>query len=265
MKKVLLSLLALPAATVALEASAQQGYGAGGGVGIENRIAGLEARLNAGIQAGAIDRREERNLRRQLSELRQLEMSYSRNGLSRQERTTLQQRIRTLRDQLRMAGGSGWSNGYGWNDSDFDRYGNAYGTAYGQDQYGRQAPVQGYSYDQYGRRIQTPTVTYDQYGRAVTNNYYGQGGPYEPAPSNRSNILGGVIGGLMGGNSGGGILGNGGLRIGDVISGMVGNALSGGSNLGYRDRNDVYFRTDGQRVYEIDARTNQVIRIHPAR
>ncbi len=33
----------------------------------------------------------------------------------------------------------------------------------------------------------------------------------------------------------------------------------------YRDNNSVYYRSDGQRVYEIDARTNQVIRIHPVR
>lgn len=31
----------------------------------------------------------------------------------------------------------------------------------------------------------------------------------------------------------------------------------------YRDRGDVYFRSDGTRIYEIDARTNRVIDVHP--
>ena len=31
----------------------------------------------------------------------------------------------------------------------------------------------------------------------------------------------------------------------------------------YRDRGDVYFRSDGDRVYEIDVRTNRVIAVHP--
>jgi len=31
----------------------------------------------------------------------------------------------------------------------------------------------------------------------------------------------------------------------------------------YRDRGDVYFRSDGTRIYEIDTRTNRVIDVHP--
>jgi hypothetical protein len=283
MKKLLLSLLALPAATFALEASAQSGYGAQANVGMNNRIANLEARVDAGIQVGVIDRNEARTLRRQLNELRRLEMSYSQNGLTSSERRTLQQRIRSVRDQVRMAGGTGWARNYGWNDDDMygnSGYGNS-GVTY--DQYGRPMQTQRYDQygrpvDQYGRVMQTQRVDQygrpvDQYGRPITNGYYGQGGPYEPVPYQRNNgmgnVVGGVLGGMMGGNSGGGILGsilsNGGLRIGDVITGVLGTALGGGSSLGYRDRSDVYFRTDGQRVYEIDARTNQVIRIHPAR
>jgi hypothetical protein len=227
MKKILMTLLALPAATFALEASAQsgyyaQGYGAQANVGMQNRIAGLEARLSAGVQAGAIDRREERNLRRQLNDLRRMEMSYSQNGLSRDERNMLQQRTRTVREQLRMAGGNGWANRYGWNDSDFDRYGNAYGNSYG-------------------------TVTYDRYGNPVASGYpNGVGGPYEPAyNSSRGLNIGDVITGLLGGNT---------LR-----------QLPSGYQTQYRDRSDVYFRSDGNRVYEIDARTNRVIRVHPMR
>jgi hypothetical protein len=67
-----------------------------------------------------------------------------------------------------------------------------------------------------------------------------------------------VLGGLLGGRS---------LGIGDVITGAIANVLRGGSSYGnqYRDNGSTYFRSDGERVYEIDARTNQVVRIHPIR
>jgi hypothetical protein len=277
MKKILFSLLALPAATFALEASAQS-YGAQANVGMQNRIDNLEARVDAGVQAGVIDSTEARTLRRQLRDLRQLEMTYSQNGLTSTERRTLQQRIRSVREQVRTAGGTGWARNYGWNDDDM--YGST-GVTY--DQYGR--PMQTQRYDQYGRpvdqwgrvmstqRVDQYGRPVDQYGRPITNGYYGQGGPYEPAPYSGSNrgSLGGILGGALGGSGGnilGSILSNGGLRVGDLVTGVLGNVLSGvpsGYSTQYRDRSDVYFRSDGQRVYEIDARTNQVIRIHPMR
>jgi hypothetical protein len=275
MKKILLTLAAIPAATMAVEASAQTGYysqSTNAEINVQNRILNLEARLNAGIQAGAIDRRERSILVRQLNDLRNLERQYSANGLSRSERQALNQRIRSMRDQLRMAGG-GWANQYGWNDRDFDVYGNSYGATtvrvdqYGRtvDEYGRVIANSGYRVDQYGRPV-------DQYGRVITNGHYGQGGPYEPVPQSNGigNVLGGVLGSVVGGGNGvGGILGNvlggGGLSVGSVITGAIANALSGGSNFGYQDRSNVYFRSDGYQVYEIDARTNRVIRIHPIR
>lgn len=269
MKKLLLTLAAIPAATFAVEAHAQ-GYGqpygqtnvnAGGTVAIGNRIANLEARFNAGVQAGVIDRTEAARIQRQLASLRQMEQRYGYDGLSRQERTGLQAQIRATRDQIRIAGGSGWANRYGWADSDLDAYGNAYGGAYGN---GYATP--GYTYDRYGNRVPVQGYTTDRYGNRVPTGYYGQGGPYEPAPSTG---VGGLLGGVLGGNSSSGvlgsILGNGGLSIGSVISSVIGNALGGANNYGYRDRSDVYFRSDGQRVYEIDARTNTVVRIHPLR
>ena len=80
MKKLLLTLAALPLATHAVEASAQPGYysnvNAGGAVGVDNRIANLEARFNAGIQAGVFNRTEQRNIRNRLNELRSMQASY---------------------------------------------------------------------------------------------------------------------------------------------------------------------------------------------
>jgi hypothetical protein len=288
MKKILLSLAAIPLATFALEASAQSsynGYGnvnANAGVGVQNRIVQLETRLNAGVQAGSIDRNEARTLRQQIRQLRQMEMQYSANGLTQQERSTLQQRIRSVRDQLRTA----YGRGYAYDDSGWDNYGNAYGTntvrtdQYGRplgnnsvtyDQYGRAVANNGVAYDQYGRPVGNSSVTYDQYGRPIQNGYYGQGGPYEPVPQNNGagGVLGSVLGSVVGGGSGvggilGTILGNGGLRSGDVITNTIGSVLSRGTTYGsqYQDNSNVYYRSDGQRVYEIDARTNRVIRVY---
>lgn len=246
MNKFLLAAVAIPAMALASDVSAQPNLNAGGAVAIQTRLANLEARIDAGIQAGVIDRNEARNLRRQTRDLRQLELSYSRNGLTRQERQTLQQRLRTVRDQVRLAGGDGWGNRYGWNDDDFDGYGSGYGQVYGNT---------GYTTDRYGNRIPVQTYTTDRYGNRIEADVYGRGGPYEPVPTNRS---GGILGGLLGSGSGG-------FGIGDIISGVLGRSLGGATNYGYRDRADVYFRSDGRQVYEIDARTNTVIRIHPIR
>lgn len=288
MKKLLLTLAALPAATMAVEASAQTNVNSTANV--QARIANLEARLNAGAQARVFTQQEFASLSNQLQTLRNLERQYSANGLTNAERRQLQNRIRVLRDDLRMAGGNGWANRYGWTDRDLEvnaygnAYGNGYGNAYGNttvryDQYGRPIQNQGVMYDQYGRPVANSGVAYDQYGRPVANGgYYGQGGPYEPVYTPRSstggigNVLGGVLGNVVGGGSGvggvlGGLLGGRSLGVGDVITGAIANVLGGGSNYGsqYRDNGSTYFRSDGQRVYEIDARTNQVVRIHPIR
>jgi hypothetical protein len=248
MKKLLLTLAATSAVALAAPAAAQS-YGAYGNANatVQNQIVQLRAQLDAGVQTGAIDRDERRRLRQEIQALTRLRAQYAGNGISAQEWNVLQQRVGNLSQQIQVA------------------------AAYqGNYQYGGAYPNQGYAYDQYGRRIPAQTYGYDQYGRPVQNGYYGQGGPYVAYPQQSNNgvlgnMLGGVLGGGAGGNILGSILGNGGLRIGDVISGVLGSALGGVSSSRYQDRSDVYFRTDGQRVYEIDARTNQVIRIHPMR
>lgn len=257
MKKLLLALAAMPAAVIASQASAQTYANANASYNMQNRIANLEARFNAGAQAGVFSQHEYQNLRDRLIQLRQLEQQYSYNGLTAAERRNLQARIRSTRDELRMAGGSRWANNYGWSDRELDGYGNAYGNTV--------------AYDAYGRPLNTGVV-YDQYGRPIqTNGYYGQGGPYEPvyAPQSRGgvgNVLGGVLGNVVGGGGLlGGLLGGGGLGVGSVITSAIANVLRGGNNYGYRDTNNTYFRSDGQQVYEIDARTNRVVRIHPLR
>lgn len=158
----LTALSALAAAAPAAAQSAQAGANAGGRAGIANRIAQLDTRLRAGIDAGTIDRAEARELRPQLRELDRLERRYSRNGLTQLERRDLQQRIRDLRQQIRLA-----DNGR------YDRY----------ERYG-------YDDDDDG----------DDY--ADRDGYYGQGGPYDEVDEVcgiRPGGVRGVIGTILGG------------------------------------------------------------------
>lgn len=302
-------------AAYAGEAPAQTMTTAGDALGVQNRIANLEARFDAGLRGGVFTTAERNNLDRQLRDLRSLERSYSSNGLSLTERRALQQRIRSLRDQLRTAGGTNWANQYGWRDGELDTYAGASGRGVSYDEYGRAVPNRTVTYDRYGRPVASNDVVYDQYGRRVTTNdvvydrygrpvatggVYGQGGPYEPVARNSGigNVLGGVLGSVVGGGSGvggilgsvvggsrgaggvlgsvlggggglggilGSVLGRGGLRRGDVITGALGSVLGSAVGFGpqFRDTNNVYYRSDGQRVYEIDARTNTVMQVVP--
>jgi len=170
MKKILFAMTAIGALAVAAPAAAQYGSqtyaNAGVNAGFDSRIAQLEARFQAGIQQGLIDRREAYSLRQQLRDLRRLESRYSYNGLSMQERADLQQRLRFVRQNLRLADGGG--NG---------RY-----SAYDNDPY----------YGQSGN-----------YGQNGT--YYGQGGPYQ-VPDNYACQSRGGIGGILDNVLGGGCL-----------------------------------------------------------
>jgi hypothetical protein len=130
MKMFLTAMTAVPALMVAAPAAAQyqrpyndgynqaynQGDNANGAVGMDNRLARIEARIDAGVQSGAIDRREAWRLRRQLTDIQRLDAQYSRNGYSATERADMQARLRSYRDDLRVAdgGSSGYGNtGYG--------------------------------------------------------------------------------------------------------------------------------------------------------
>jgi hypothetical protein len=227
MKKAFLA-LAAGAAFAAVPASAQYAN-VNAGAGIQNRIAQLDARLQAGVQSGAITRVEAQSLRPQVRELRRLERQYSLNGLSPTERQDLQARIRTVRQQLRQADNN-WGNRYtNWGDDDY-----AYGSGYGQ---------QGYYGQQQG--------------------YYGQGGPYEPGYQQVSQVCG---------TRGSGLLGN---LLGSILGGDRDNCVEVGErvtgNLGavpyqyrdeFRDGGGVVHRSDGQHIYQIDARTGTVLRIY---
>ncbi|MEA3016325.1 MAG: hypothetical protein QOI38_1047 [Sphingomonadales bacterium] len=224
MQKLLIAMTAASAIAVAAPAAAQSGnawgtqanVNANVGANLDGRIAQLETRLQAGIQSGAIDRTEARNLRMQVRQLRQLQYRYSANGLSQQERMDLQQRLRTLRQQFRVADGGG--NGR-WADNDYDDYNNGYGG---------------------------------------NNGYNGRGGVYEEVQGcdNRSgNRIGNVINGILGGGS------TGCAGVGQRAPGNLG-AVPYELRGQFRDGNGIVYRSDGERIFQIDARTNTVLRVY---
>ena len=236
MKKVLLSMAAVGALAVAAPALAQTNYNSGGAVAIDTRIAQLESRLQAGIQARVIDRTEAQDLRMQLRELRRLDRQYSMNGLTRTERADLQQRIRDLRADMRLADGGRFDrdNRFGsWNDRDYD--------------------------DQYSSRIDRnrdgfDDRDYDRDGRWDDDDR-GQGGPYEEACETRGGI-GGIIENVLGSNNNCAT-----LRVGQRVSGNLGSVPYEYRSQ-YRDGSGVYYRSDGRAIYQIDARSDTVLRVY---
>lgn len=213
MKKFLLAMTAIPALAIAAPAAAQYGYpyqsnsyaNANTGSGM------LRAELQAGMQQGAISRREARPLIQQLNALTRLEYQYGQNGMSRREMADLQQRAQALHQQIRYAG----------NDRD---------GRYRQD---------------------------DRYGN-YPGGYDGRGGPYEdygyePRSSGRGGIVGGIIDSIFGG---------GGLRVGQRASGNLYGVPYQYQDQ-FRDGNGYYFRSDGRTIYQIDARSNTVVRAFP--
>lgn len=155
MKRMLLSLASV--ATIALATPAVAQYGnnnqgntnqtntwngnSGGNVDYEDRIDQLEDRLEDGIDAGTIDRTKARSLRQQLRQLTRLESQYEQNGFDQQERRDLQQRIRTVRQDLRTADNrnesrySNWDrwdreDGYGQNASQYGGRNNGQNSRY---------------------------------------------------------------------------------------------------------------------------------------
>jgi hypothetical protein len=236
MNKLLFAMTAVGALAVAAPAVAQTGYATGyndpygynarGDAGIDARLAQLEARLNADISAGAISRSDERRLRAQIAGLRRIEWQYSRNGLSASERMDLQQRLRSVRDQFRMADRGYGDDRYGWNDRGDTRYGN--NDAYYDDR--------------------DPNLA------RGNNTYYGQGGPYEPVQTCSRGVIGSVVDAVTGR---------------DCVTLRVGDRA--GANLygvpveyqdRYRDGYGYYYRSDGRSIYQIDARTNTVLRVY---
>ena len=265
MSKTLLTMAAVGALAVAAPAAAQTAH-ANVGMGISHQITQLESRIQAGIQAGVITRTEARALRTELRQLRRLETQYSYNGLTQAERRDLRERLRDLRQDVRIADGGrfardnrygNWSdkddvyadrvdrNNDGWDDRDLDRDGR-----WDDDR------------DVYASRIDRNNDGWDDRdtdrdGRWDDNVYTGQGGPYEEAYCEPRSGIGGILSSVLGRGDDNCTT----LRVGQRATGNLG-AVPYELRYQYRDGNGVYYRSDGRAIYQIDARTHTVLRIY---
>ena len=112
MKKALIPVLAIAAASVAVPAAAQNHdrydrhdryeQNRGGWQSISQRKYQLDRRIDVGIRNGALSRREARGLQTQLNALVRLERNYMRGGLTRWERQDLDRRYDRLAVQVRI-------------------------------------------------------------------------------------------------------------------------------------------------------------------
>lgn len=238
MNKILLSMAAVGALAAAAPAAAQYGYAStNSAAGISTRIAQLDARIQAGVNAGVIDRMEARELRRELRELRRLEREYAFNGLTQAERQDLRARLRELRADVRLADGGRFDrdNRYGaWNDPWYND---------GMARIDRNND----GWDDRDR---------DRDGRIDDDGYYGQGGPYvdDDFDCERRAGIGGVIDSVLGRDDCG-------LRVGARATGNL-YSVPPQYRYRFRDGNGVYYRSDGRAIYQIDARTHIVLRVY---
>lgn len=74
-----------------------------GGGEFPARIEQMQVRVRTGVQNGAITRQEAAALRQQLRQVSQLHSQYASNGLSSQERADLQDELRDIRQDVRLA------------------------------------------------------------------------------------------------------------------------------------------------------------------
>lgn len=283
MRKILLSMAAVSALALGAPAVAQQG-GLYADTRIDLRIGELQNRIQAGVQAGSISRAEAQPLRMQLRELTRLERQYSAGGLSRGERQDLQQRVQNLRQSIRSAEMSG---GGRWEDRD-GRGGQGYGrdcppglekrnngclppgqARRGDDRWedrrddrddrweDRRDERDDRRDDRYGSPYDRDRDGYDDRDTNRDNRVDSRDGNYDDRDyrdDNRRGGIGGVIDRVIGG-------GNGGLRVGQRVSGNLG-ALPYQYRDQFRDGNGVYHRTDGRNIYRIDARTDVVLQVY---
>jgi Ni/Co efflux regulator RcnB len=98
MNKILMTVAAVSSLATAMPAMAQHR-----GQNLDNRVEALQEDIQQGVRRGTISRYEARPLRDHLRQLTRLERHYSRGGFNRNEQRDLQQRIRTLRQQINYA------------------------------------------------------------------------------------------------------------------------------------------------------------------
>lgn len=248
MNKIIIALAATTAFAGAMPAAAQ--YGAGGNVPI--RSDQLQLQLQAGVRSGAISRAEAMPLREQLMQLTRLERLYARDGISGRERADLQHRINSLRQGIRMAerGGNGR---YGRDDDRYDRddrFSDRNGYDRNNDGWDDRDGNRDGRWDVDARndsnRDGWDDRDHDRDGRWDNDEGYGR-----EAVQDR-----GVVGQIIDR-----VTGTGGLRVGQRASADLGTLPYAYRNA-YRDGAGTYYRSDGRQIYQIDARTQTVVRIY---
>jgi hypothetical protein len=264
MKKLFIAVTAASALGLAAPAAAQNyqpNLNARGAIGFDARIDNLQTRLQAGVQNGTITRAEAQRLRPQLRQLRDLERQYSMNGLTMQEQRDLQQRIRSLRQQIRIADNNAYDRYEQRNMwSEYDVNGQ---QGYGQQGYGQQGQ-QGYGQQGYGQQGQQGygQQGYGQQGYGQQG-YRGVGGGYEEVSqicANGNSSRGGILGSLLGGLLGSGGSSNNCLRVGQRVNTNLGYLPAQYQNQ-FRDGDGYVYRWADGNVLQIDVRTGVVARI----
>jgi type II secretory pathway component PulJ len=276
MKKLIVLMAAasmLPfAAPVAAQSSSDSYRNWSGGYAngdVSARINELQARIQAGVRTGAITRQEAIPLRQQLRTLTQLERQYSVNGLSGRERADLQRRINILRQHIRYADGGSMGygddrysqgngmydrNNDGWDDRDANRDGRwDVDSRYDRNRDGwddRDLDRDGRwdddrSYDTNGDRWGNRDDDRDGRWDSDSRNDYDRGSWDDRDGRWNDDQASGYSS----------------LRVGQrVTSGLY--AVPYQYQNQYRDGSGVYYRSDGRTIYQIDARTNIVLRAY---
>lgn len=197
------------------------------------RIGQLQARLDEGVRTRSITRREASPIRSAIRHIASLERQYGYNGMSGQERSALQRRIRVVQQQLRRADDGAHGRYAHWDRED----GHGWGTRNG----GR-ADANRDGWDDRDR---------NRNGRWDDDVNYGYHHQQQQPPMAQPTGIAGLISSLLGGNA---------LQVGQrVPSGLYGVPYQHQAH--YRDGNGVYYRSDGRQIYQIDARTHTVTRV----
>jgi hypothetical protein len=251
-KIIFIALAATSAIAAAAPASAQSGGYGGNGYGngnVEVRADQLQMRLQAGIRSGAITRAEAVPLREQLRQLTRLETLYARDGISGRERADLQHRINSLRQGIRLAERSGDSR-YGRDDDRFDRDDDRYSRG-DDDRYDRNND----GWDDRDGRWDVDS-RYDTNRDGYDDRDYNRDGRWDNdegyQQTDNTGIVGQIIDRVTGNNS---------LRVGQRASADLGG-VPYAYRTQFRDGNGIYYRSDGRQIYQIDARTQTVVRIY---
>ncbi|HEY8614942.1 hypothetical protein [Phenylobacterium sp.] len=115
-KQMRLALMAGAALTLSAGAATAQPW-----MSIDERVARMDERIDAGVRTGELSRSEAMSLRAEFRDLVNMEARYRAGGLSGWERQDLDRRFDQLSMRIRdnrRDGEMGWYGGRGWNDAD---------------------------------------------------------------------------------------------------------------------------------------------------